>query len=71
MKLQVFLKHRYPGKKIAEYNHLVSITKAKALLLEYGKTEDDDKYICEKDVENKLIKPLIEKLSYKEGEYEQ
>ena len=29
------------------YNHLVSITKAKTLLLEYEKTEDDDKYICE------------------------
>lgn len=53
------------------YNHLVSITKAKTLLLEYEKTEDDDKYTCEKDVENKLIKPLIEKLGYEEGEYEQ
>ena len=53
------------------YNHLVSITKAKTLLLEYEKTEDDDKYTCEKDVENKLIKPLIEKLGYKEDEYEQ
>ena len=53
------------------YNHLVSKTKAKTLLLEYEKTEDDDKYACEKDVENKLIKPLIEKLGYKESEYEQ
>ena len=53
------------------YNHLVSKTKAKTLLLEYEKTEDDDKYTCEKDVENKLIKPLIEKLGYKESEYEQ
>lgn len=53
------------------YNHLVSKTKAKTLLLEYEKTEDNDEYTCEKDVENKLIKPLIEKLGYKESEYEQ
>ena len=53
------------------YNHLVSKTNAKTPLLEYEKTEDDDKYTCEKDVENKLIKPLIKKLGYKEGEYEQ
>ena len=53
------------------YNHLLKKTKAKALRLEYEKTEGDDKYSCEKDVENKLIKPLLSKLGYKDDQYEQ
>ncbi len=53
------------------YNHLLDRTKAKALRLEYEKTEDDEEYTCEKDVENKLIKPLLGKLKYRDDEYEQ
>lgn len=53
------------------YNHLLDKTKAQALRLEYEKTEDDDEYTREKDVENKLIKPLLAKLGYSEDQYEQ
>ena len=53
------------------YNRLVTRTKANVLLLEYETTEGDDVYTCEKDVENKLIKPMIAKLGYDENEYEQ
>lgn len=53
------------------YNHLLERTKAEVHRLEYEKTEDDDKYTCEKDVENKLIKPLLSKLGYQDNQYEQ
>ena len=53
------------------YNYLVTKIKADVPLLEYEKTENDEAYTCEKDVENKLIKPLISKLGYTEDEYEQ
>jgi len=53
------------------YNYLVAKVKAAVPLLEYEKTENDEEYTCEKDVENKLIKPLITKLGYTENEYEQ
>jgi hypothetical protein len=53
------------------YNHLLDKTKAQVLRLEYEKTEDDDEYTREKDVENKLIKPLLAKLGYNEDQYEQ
>ena len=53
------------------YNHLVAKTKASALLLEYEKAEKDEEFSCEKDVENKLVKPLITRLGYHEEDYEQ
>lgn len=53
------------------YNRLVSVTGSKALLLEYEKENNNEEYTCEKDVENKLIKPLISRLGYDESEYEQ
>ncbi len=53
------------------YNHLLDKTKAQVLRLEYEKTKDDDEYTREKDVENKLIKPLLVKLGYNEDQYEQ
>ena len=53
------------------YNHLLKVTGSKALSLEYEKTENDEEYTCEKDVENKLIKPLIFKLGYDASEFEQ
>ena len=39
--------------------------------LEYVVDEADDIYAREKDVENKLIKPFLEKLGYTENEYKQ
>lgn len=53
------------------YNHLLDKMKANAPRLEFDKTEEDDEYTCEKDVENKLIKPLLLKLGYRDDEYEQ
>lgn len=39
--------------------------------LEYTTTETGIELLREKDVENKLIKPLIQKLGYSENDYEQ
>lgn len=53
------------------YNHLVEISKAKVPALEYSGTKTDSEYVNEKAVETMLIKPLIQKLGYRENEYKQ
>lgn len=55
----------------SEYNHLMNLTKADAPKLEFVITDGNQDFVNEKDVENKLIKPLIAKLGYSEGEYVQ
>lgn len=51
--------------------YLVKKNKAKAKTLEYVETKSDGEYTCEKDVETKLITPLIQKLGYDEKDYKQ
>ena len=57
--------------KPSEYNHLIDVTSAKLPKLEYIATESGQCLFNEKDVEDKLIKPLIKKLGYSERDYVQ
>ena len=53
------------------YNHLLDMAQSDLERLEYIVDESDNHYTREKDVENKLIKPFLEKLGYAENEYRQ
>ena len=55
--------------KPSVYNHSVKLSKAKANMLEYVETESGGEYSREKDVEEKLIIPLLCKLGYSEDEF--
>ena len=55
--------------KPSVYNYLVKKSKAKVDMLEYVETKSDGEYTREKDVEEKLIVPLIQKLGYGEDDY--
>ncbi len=57
--------------KPSEYNHLLDLTGAKLPKLEFAETESGRDLVNEKDVEDKLIKPLIKKLGYSERDYVQ
>ena len=57
--------------KPSEYNHIVEKGKADVPLLEFVLESNDDNYVNEKAVEEKLIKPLISKLGYTEDDYVQ
>ncbi|MBR3691944.1 MAG: type I restriction enzyme HsdR N-terminal domain-containing protein [Clostridia bacterium] len=55
----------------SEYNYLMELAKADVPRLEFVVTDGNQDFVNEKDVENKLIKPLIAKLGYSEEEYVQ
>lgn len=55
----------------SEYNHLMDVSKAEVPRLEFVECDIGQSFEREKDVENKLIIPLIEKLGYAENEYVQ
>ncbi len=55
--------------KPSEYNHLLELGGSETIRLEYSAVSSDDEYSTEKEVENKVIKPLIEKLGYNENDY--
>lgn len=55
----------------SEYNHLMDLAKADVRRLEFALSNTNQQFVNEKDVENKLIKPLIEKLGYTEDDYVQ
>ena len=55
--------------KPTEYNHLVDISKADVPRLQFDVIDNDYNFVNEKDVERKLIVPLIEKLGYSSSEY--
>ncbi len=57
--------------KPSEYNHLMDLAKADVPRLEFIVTDGNQEFVNEKDVENKLIKPLIAKLGYAEEDYVQ
>ena len=57
--------------KPSVYNHLVKKCRSKAITLDYVETISSGEYSSEKDVENKLIIPLIHKLGYTEEDYRQ
>ena len=52
------------------YHRILDIAESDVLRLEFDEISDDSDFKIEKDVENKLIKPLIAKLGYGEGEWE-
>lgn len=53
------------------YNRLIDLAKADVRKLEYIVSDGDLNIVNEKDVENKLVKPLIKKLGYLEEDYVQ
>ena len=55
--------------KPTEYNHLVDISNANVPKLQFDIIDNDYEFVNEKDVEIKLIVPLIEKLGYSSSEY--
>lgn len=57
--------------KPSEYNHIVDKTKAKVIKLEYEEISMDNKYVNERDVEDRLIKPFLNNIGYGENDYEQ
>ncbi|SNU04631.1 hypothetical protein SAMN06297422_101173 [Lachnospiraceae bacterium] len=57
--------------KPSEYNHIVDKTKAKVTKLEYEEISSDNKYVNERDVEDRLIKPFLNNIGYGESDYEQ
>ena len=57
--------------KPSEYNHLMDLATANVPKLEFTVIDGNQEFVNEKDVENKLIKPLISKLGYPEKEYVQ
>ena len=57
--------------KPSEYNRIVELSGADVRKLEYEPIGADNEFACEKDVENKLIKPLLKRLGYTERDYVQ
>ncbi|MGN0527669.1 MAG: type I restriction enzyme HsdR N-terminal domain-containing protein [Eubacterium sp.] len=57
--------------KPSEYNHLMDLAKAPDLKLKYAQPIADVEISREEDVEKHLIKPLLEKLKYREKNYTQ
>ena len=57
--------------KPSEYNHIVEISKANAVKLEYTADISDHEYATEKEVEDSIIKPLLKKLCYNNDDYTQ
>ena len=56
----------------SEYNHLINCAKANCLKLEYEIPEcKDNNLMREKDVEDYLVKPLLEELGYDNTDYVQ
>lgn len=53
------------------YNHLLDMAKSDLPRLEYVVDETEGIYAREKDVEDQLIKPFLEKLGYTDSEYQQ
>lgn len=53
------------------YNHLLDISESQLPRLEFLANDTDTDIQREKDVENKLIKPFLEKLGYNETDYVQ
>ena len=55
--------------KPSEYNHIVDIGKSKALKLNYVDVRFDNEFSTEKEVEDRIIKPLLSKLGFSDKDY--
>ncbi|WP_300785858.1 hypothetical protein [uncultured Desulfovibrio sp.] len=53
------------------YNHLLDLAKCKLQRIEHRQENADEHYTREKDVEQKLIKPFLLRLGYRETDYQQ
>lgn len=53
------------------YNHLLDLAKCKLQRIEHRQENADEHYAREKDVEQKLIKPFLLRLGYREADYQQ
>lgn len=53
----------------SEYNHLMDMAEADAFRFECDASTQDKDILLEKDVENKLIMPLLARLGYTENDY--
>lgn len=57
--------------KPSEYNHILKLGKCNAPEIKYTSDISDDTYSSEKDVEEKIIKPLLKQLGYSKTDYVQ
>ena len=57
--------------KPSEYARILKLGNCKAPAIKYASDITDDMYISEKDVEEKLIKPLLKQIGYTETDYVQ
>ena len=57
--------------KLSEYERILELGKCNAEIIKYDKGYTDKEYNTEKDVEDKIIKPLLRQLGYKENDYTQ
>ena len=55
--------------KPSEYNHIVDIGESDALKLDYVDLNFDNMFSTEKEVEDGIIKPLLNKLGFSEKDY--
>lgn len=57
--------------KPSEYNHIIELGKCNVPRLEYVIPNSETEYVSEREVEELIIKPLLEKLGYHEQDYTQ
>ena len=53
----------------SEYNYLLELGKSDAVQLEYSPVNSDREYSTEKEVEENVVKPLLEKIGYNDNDY--
>ncbi|MBR6400759.1 MAG: type I restriction enzyme HsdR N-terminal domain-containing protein [Firmicutes bacterium] len=57
--------------KPSEYNHLLELGNSNAIRLEYSAVNSEKEYSTEKEVEDNVVKPLLEKIGYDKSDYSQ
>ena len=55
--------------KPSEFNRILDLAKADVPRLKYDIPDNDSEFNRERDVENKLVKPLLERLDYSDSDY--
>lgn len=57
--------------KPSEYNHILDACECQTIRMDYSVVSADGEYATEKEVENEVIKPFLNKLGYDESDYVQ
>ena len=55
--------------KPSEYNRLLELGKSDAIQMEYSSINSEKEYSTEKEVEDRVVKPLLEKIGYNDNDY--